>query len=107
VPCSHNDLNAHRLQPNRPRTSAAKWLRHSRSFPNNHTKTPLAPRQRSFDELHSHIVAAKRIHADDTTMPILAKGTMQTGRLWIYVRDDPPFVAACSGGRHSTSGRYS
>ena len=35
--------------------------------------------------------AAERIHADDTTVPVLAKGKTRTGRLWTYVRDDRPF----------------
>ncbi len=36
-------------------------------------------------------MAADRLHADDTTVPILAKGTTDTGRIWTYVRDDRPF----------------
>jgi Transposase IS66 family. len=32
-----------------------------------------------------------RLHADDTTVPLLAKGGTQTARLWTYVRDDRPF----------------
>jgi hypothetical protein len=35
---------------------------------------------------------AERIHADDTTAPVLAKGKCRTGRLWTYVRDDRPFA---------------
>jgi hypothetical protein len=31
-------------------------------------------------------------HADDTTVPVLAKGKTRTGRLWTYVRDDRPFA---------------
>ena len=38
-----------------------------------------------------HVLAAERIHADDTTVPVLAKGKTRTGRLWVYVRDDAPF----------------
>ena len=34
---------------------------------------------------------AQRIHGDDTTVPVLAKGKTITGRLWTYVRDDRPF----------------
>ena len=37
-------------------------------------------------------VAAERIHGDDTTVPVLAKGKTVTGRLWTYVRDDRPFA---------------
>ena len=35
--------------------------------------------------------AAERLHGDDTTVPVLAKGKTATGRLWTYVRDDRPF----------------
>ena len=41
--------------------------------------------------IHAHVFAAERIHADDTTIPVLAKGKTRTGRLWTYVRDDQPF----------------
>lgn len=30
----------------------------------------------------------------DTTVPVLAKGKTDTGRCWIYVRDDRPFAGA-------------
>ena len=38
-----------------------------------------------------HVFAAERLHGDDTTVPVLAKGKTVTGRCWIYVRDDRPF----------------
>src|ERR1700732_4194875 len=38
-----------------------------------------------------HVLAADRIHGDDTTVPVLAKSKTVTGRLWTYVRDDRPF----------------
>jgi transposase len=41
--------------------------------------------------IKAHVFAAERIHADDTTVPVLAKGKTRTGRLWTYVRDDRPF----------------
>jgi transposase len=44
------------------------------------------------DAVRSHVFAAERIHADDTTVPVLAKGQTRIGRLWIYVRDDRPFA---------------
>jgi transposase len=44
------------------------------------------------DEIRNHVFAAERIHADDTTVPVLAKGKTRTGRLWAYVRDDRPFA---------------
>jgi transposase len=43
------------------------------------------------DVIRTHVFAAERIHADDTTVPVLAKGKTRTGRLWTYVRDDRPF----------------
>src|ERR1700722_518751 len=43
------------------------------------------------ERLRAHVFAAERIHADDTTVPVLAKGKTRTGRLWTYVRDDRPF----------------
>jgi len=41
--------------------------------------------------IEAHVLAAARLHADDTTVPILAKGKTATGRIWTYVRDDRPF----------------
>jgi transposase len=41
--------------------------------------------------LEAHVLAAERLHGDDTTVPVLAKGKTDTGRLWTYVRDDKPF----------------
>ena len=41
--------------------------------------------------IQAHVLAAGRIHGDDTTVPVLAKGKTATGRLWAYVRDDQPF----------------
>ena len=44
-----------------------------------------------FELLRRHVLAAARVHGDDTTVPVLAKGRTTTGRLWVYVRDDRPF----------------
>ena len=41
--------------------------------------------------IEAHVLAGMRIHGDDTTVPVLAKGRTITGRLWTYVRDDRPF----------------
>jgi hypothetical protein len=41
--------------------------------------------------IERHALAAERLHGDDTTVPILAKGKTETGRIWVYVRDDRPF----------------
>ena len=43
------------------------------------------------EEIEKHVLAAERIHADDTTVPVLARNQCTTGRLWAYVRDDAPF----------------
>ena len=42
-------------------------------------------------ELRGHVLAAERLHVDDTTVKVLAKMKTRTGRLWVYVRDDRPF----------------
>ena len=41
--------------------------------------------------IEAHVLAAERLHGDDTTVPVLAKGKTDTGRIWTYVRDDRPF----------------
>jgi len=41
--------------------------------------------------IEAHVLAAERLHGDDTTVPVLAKGKTDTGRCWVYVRDDKPF----------------
>jgi len=42
--------------------------------------------------VRDHVLAASKLHADDTPVPVLAPGTgkTKTGRLWTYVRDDRP-----------------
>ena len=42
--------------------------------------------------IRAHVMAAERLHGDDTTVPVLARGKTSTGRLWTYVRDDRPFA---------------
>jgi transposase len=44
------------------------------------------------DQLRRHVLAASKIHGDDTPVPVLAPGTgkTKTARLWTYVRDDRP-----------------
>lgn len=44
-----------------------------------------------YQRLEAHVLAAERLHGDDTTVPVLAKGQTTIGRLWTYVRDDKPF----------------
>jgi transposase len=41
--------------------------------------------------IEAHVLAAERLHGDDTTIPILAKGKTIKGHIWTYVRDDRPF----------------
>ena len=41
--------------------------------------------------IERHVLAAERLHGDDTTVPILARGKTVTGHIWTYVRDDRPF----------------
>ena len=44
------------------------------------------------DAIRRHVLAADKLHADDTPVPVLAPGCgkTKTGRLWTYVRDDRP-----------------
>jgi transposase len=51
--------------------------------------------------IEAHVLAAERLHGDDTTVPILAKGKAVKGRIWTYVRDDRPF-----GGRAPRAALY-
>ena len=44
-----------------------------------------------YELFEAHVLAADRLHGDDTTVPVLARGKTDTGRLWVYVRDDRPF----------------
>lgn len=42
--------------------------------------------------LRRYVIAAQKLHGDDTPVPVLAPGNgkTKTGRLWTYVRDDRP-----------------
>jgi len=44
------------------------------------------------ESLGRYVIAAEKIHADDTPVPVLepGRGSTKTGRLWAYVRDDRP-----------------
>ncbi len=44
--------------------------------------------------VEAHVMASERLHGDDTTVPVLAEGKTDTGRCWVYVRDDKPFGGA-------------
>jgi transposase len=49
-----------------------------------------------YQEIEAHVLAAERLHGDDTTIPILAETRTVTGRVWSYVRDDRPFGGAAA-----------
>ena len=51
--------------------------------------------------IEAHVLAAERLHGDDTTVPILAKGQTVKGHIWTYVRNDRPF-----GGRAPPAALY-
>lgn len=62
----------------------------------------------------AHALAAERLHGDDTTVAVLARGKTITGRVWVYVRDDlsfggraPPgaifYYSPDRGGKHRCS----
>ena len=59
-------------------------------------RRPGRRRRRGLAPLHAlieaHVMAAERLHGDDTTVPLLAHGKTATARLWVYVRDDRPFA---------------
>lgn len=44
------------------------------------------------EALGRYVMAAGKLHADDTPVPVLdpGRGRTKTGRLWVYVRDDRP-----------------
>ena len=44
------------------------------------------------EAVRAHVMAATKLHADDTPVPVLSPGSgkTKTGRLWTYVRDDRP-----------------
>ena len=44
------------------------------------------------DTIGEHVMAAEKLHADDSPVPVLdpGRGRTKTGRLWVCVRDDRP-----------------
>jgi hypothetical protein len=46
---------------------------------------------RSFVLSKRRVMAAERLHGDDTTVPVLALGKCDVARCWVYVKDDRPF----------------
>ena len=71
--------------------------------PHSPTRWGLAPVLKPLHGLiEAHVLTAERLHGDDTTVPILAKGKTDTGRIWTYVRVDralggtsPPAALFC------------
>lgn len=61
------------------RSLLAKWVGHGAKL-----LEPLV------EALRRHVMAASKVHADDTPVPVLAPGNgkTKTARLWVYVRDD-------------------
>ena len=45
-----------------------------------------------YELIRAHVFAGKRVHGDETPVPVLAKHETRKGRLWAYVRDDKPFA---------------
>jgi transposase len=44
-----------------------------------------------YKRIETHVLAAGRLHGDDATVPVMAKGKTDAGRLWVYVCDGRPF----------------
>jgi transposase len=63
------------------RSTMAKWVGEA-----NRLLEPLV------EALRRYVMAADKLHGDDTPVPVLAPGNgkTKTGRLWTYVRDDRP-----------------
>ena len=63
------------------RSTLAKWVGEASGL--------LAP---LLEALRRYVLAAEKLHGDDTPVPVLAPGNgkTKTGRLWSYVRDDRP-----------------
>jgi len=63
-----------------PRSLLAEWV--------GQTATLMQP---LLDAIKTHVLAADKLHADDTPVPVLTGlGKTKQGRLWTYVRDDRP-----------------
>ncbi|WP_353043445.1 hypothetical protein [Mesorhizobium sp. M1423] len=51
--------------------------------------------------IEAHVLAAERLHGDDTTVPILARGKTDTGR--IFAAGSALYYACAIGGRNIPS----
>jgi len=47
-----------------------------------------------FKHIEAQVITAERVHGDDTTVPVMARGKTDVARTWVYVRDDRPFGGA-------------
>jgi transposase len=67
------------------RSTLAKWVGEASAL-----LSPLV------EALRRYVLAADKLHGDDTPVPVLAPGNgkTKTGRLWTYVRDDRPAGSA-------------
>jgi transposase len=52
------------------------------------TCTALEP---AYQLIAAMVFTGERVHGDDTTVPVMARGQTDTARAWVYVRDDRPF----------------
>jgi transposase len=48
----------------------------------------------AFKHIAAMVFSAERVHGDDTTVPVMARGQTDIARTWVYVRDDRPFGGA-------------
>ncbi len=46
------------------------------------------------ERIRAHVLAAERLHGDETPVPVLARKKTVKGRIWTYVRDDRPFAGS-------------
>jgi transposase len=44
-----------------------------------------------YDFIKSMVFTGERVHGDDTTVPVMARGQTDIARVWVYVRNDRPF----------------
>jgi transposase len=61
------------------RSTLCGWVRHAAEL--------LEP---IYDHMHQEMLASRRLHTDDTPVPVLrpGKGKTGTGRMWVYVGDE-------------------
>ncbi|MCF3947349.1 IS66 family transposase [Acidiphilium iwatense] len=45
----------------------------------------------AYNFIETMVFTGGRVHGDDTTVPVMARGQTDTARVWVYVRDDQPF----------------